>query len=108
MMHAGPRAEEPKARCSDAHFQRIVQAHSMDNAVVLHKNDSDDAPNYAVVHGDGDYDALSFMGIPTLISNPLYESGFQRVPRSPEYFEMETIQGTSGLIIPFHIYVVKV
>ena len=76
----------------------------MDNAVVLHKNDSDDArPDYAVV--EGDYDVLPFMG--TLVSNPLYEPGFQ-VPRSPEYFEMETIQGTSGLIIPFHIYVVKV
>ena len=90
----------------------------MDNAVVLHKNDSDDVPNYAVV--EGDYDDLSLTGtekylsgISTLIPNPLYESalyesGFQRVPLSPEYFEMDTIQGTSGLIIPFHIYVVKV
>ena len=81
----------------------------MDNA--LYKNDSDYAGDYAVTH----YDFMaekSLSGMPNilnLISNPLYEPGFQSVPRSdPGYFELTTmlspdtdLQGTSAIDFSF-------
>ena len=79
----------------------------MDNA--FYKNDSDYARDHAVIQDDFMGTENSLSGIPTLISNPLFESGFQLVPRSvPGYFEMTMIspeesdlQGTSPIDYPF-------
>ena len=85
----------------------------MDNA--LYKNDSDYARDYAVTLSHDDFMGTekSLSGIPTtrrIIPNPLFESGFQRVPRfDPGYFEMtmlissveSDLQGTSPIDYPF-------